>query len=91
MVLKKGVTHQRVIHLSRLINGEEPTSVPHILCYVYLVNVKMVPKWIKDIVPMLTMDILHLSTSKDANFAFIENSWHYSIIANCIEVFTTKF
>ena len=38
----------------------------------YLFNVEMVPKWSKDIVPMLTIGNLCLSTLKEVNLAFIE-------------------
>ena len=40
----------------------------------HLFNLEMVPKWNKDVVPKLAMDRLSLSTSRDANLAFIENS-----------------
>ena len=40
----------------------------------YLFNVEMVPKWSKDIVPMLTIGNLHLSNLIEANLAFIEKS-----------------
>ena len=52
LVVKKGITHQRVDLLLRLINGEDCLDVPNGLP-VYLFNMEMVPKWSKDIVPML--------------------------------------
>ena len=74
IVVKKGITHQRANHLSKLINQEDPVGVPDDLPDAYLFNVEMVPKWSKDIVPMLTIGNLHLSTSKEANLVLIEQS-----------------
>ena len=81
VVVKKGITHHRADHLSRLINGEKPTGVPDDLLDAYLFNVEMIPKWSKDVVPMLTMGTLQLSPSKDVNLALVEHSQHYSMIA----------
>ena len=57
-MVKKGIAHQRANHLSRLINGEAPVGVPDDLPDAYLFNVEMVPKWSKDIVPMLIVGSL---------------------------------
>ena len=72
MVVKKGITHQWVDHLSRLRNKEEPVGIPNDLPDTYLFNVEMVPKWSKDIAPMLTLGNIHLSTLIKDNLAFIE-------------------
>ena len=74
VVVKKGITHQRADHLSRLINQEAPVGVPDDLPDAYLFNVKMVPMWSKDIVPMLIVGNLQLSTSREANLSYIEQS-----------------
>ena len=74
VVVKKGITHQRADHLSRLINGEALVGVTDDLLDAYLFNVKMVPMWSKDIVPMLTVENLQLSTSREANLSYIEQS-----------------
>ena len=58
VMVKKGITHQRVDHLSRLINKEALVGVPDDLLDTYLFNVEMVPKWSKDVVPMLTVGSL---------------------------------
>ena len=58
MVVKKGITHQQLDHLSKLINEEAPVGVPDDFLDAYLFNVKMVPKWSKDIVSMLTVGSL---------------------------------
>ena len=55
IVVKKGITHQRADHLSKLINGEALVEIPDDFLDAYLFNVEMVPKWSKDIVPMLTV------------------------------------
>ena len=77
VVVKKGVTHQRAGHLSRLIMGEGQQGIPD----AYLFNVEMVPQWSKDIVPMLTIDSLRLSDSMDTNLTLIEQSKQLSMIA----------
>ena len=74
MVVKKEITHQCADHLSGLINAEAPVRVPDDLPDSYLFNVEMVPKWSKDIVPMLTIGSLQLSTSKKAILTFVEQS-----------------
>ena len=56
-------------------------GVPNDLPEAYLFNVKMVPKWCKDIVPMLTVGNLQLSTSKEANLSYIEKSQHYTMVS----------
>ena len=74
IVVKKGITHQRADHLSTLMNGEAPKGVPDDLPDAYLFNVEMEPKWSKDIVPMLIVGNLQLSTSKEASLSFIDQS-----------------
>ena len=74
VVVKKGITHQRDDHLSRLINGEAPVGVPDDLPDAYLFSVKMVSMYSKDIVPMLTVGNLQLSTLREANLSYIEQS-----------------
>ena len=49
-------------------------GVPDDLPDAYLFNVEMVPMWSKDIVPMLTVGNLQLSTSREANLSYIEQS-----------------
>ena len=58
VVVKKGITHQWVDHLSKLLNGEACMGVPDDLLGAYLFNGEMVPKWSKGIVPMLTIGSL---------------------------------
>ena len=81
MVPKKGVTHQRADHLSRLIMGEGQQGILDDLPDAYLFNVGMVPQWSKDIVPMLIIGSLRLNDSMDTNLALIEQSRQFSMIA----------
>ena len=92
VVVKKGVTHQRADHLSRLIMGEGQQGVPDDLPDAYLFNVEMVPQWSKDIVPMLTIGSLRLSDSMDTNLTLIEQSRQFSRLqAGCINEDKTMF
>ena len=81
VVAKKGVTQQRADHLSRLIMGEGQQGIPDDLPDAYLFNVEMVPKWSKDIVPMLTIGSLRLNDSMETNLTLIEQSTQFSMIA----------
>ena len=74
LAVKKGIMHQTADHLSRLVNKEAPMGVLDDLLDAYLFNVEMVPKWSKDIVPMLTIGNLQLPTSKEANLSYVEQS-----------------
>ena len=56
-------------------------GVPDDLPDANMFNVEMVPKWIKDIVPMLAVGNLQLSTLKKASLSFIEQSQHYAMVA----------
>ena len=49
-------------------------GVPDDFLDAYLFSVEMVPEWSKDIVPMLTIGNLQLSTSKEANLSYVEQS-----------------
>ena len=44
VVVKKGTTHQRVDHLSCLMNGDAPMGVEDDLPNAYLFNIEMIPK-----------------------------------------------
>ena len=59
-------------------------GIPMDLLNLYLFIVEMVSKWSKDIVSMLTLGTLHLSSLKDANLAFIETSQHYSMVSRWV-------
>ena len=60
-MVKKGIIHQRVNHLSRIINGEAPIGVNNDLLDAYFFNVEMIPGWSRDLVPLLTIGKLKLN------------------------------
>ena len=80
-MVKKGITHQRANHLSRLINGEAPSGVNDNLLDAYLFNVEKIPKWSRDLVPLLTIGKLNLNDSMERNLFLVEQSKEYSMIA----------
>ena len=45
VVIKKGITHQRVDHLSRLLHGESLDGIPDDLPDAYLFNIEMILEW----------------------------------------------
>ena len=51
VVVKKGTTHQRADHLSRITNGEAPNGVDDDLPDAYLFNIEMVPRWSQKMIP----------------------------------------
>ena len=55
VVVKKGTTHQRVDHLSRLTHGEPPLGVDDDLLDAYLFNIEMVPRWSEQWIPLLSI------------------------------------
>ncbi|MCO5555292.1 hypothetical protein L7F22_008837 [Adiantum nelumboides] len=61
VVVKKGTTHQRADHLSRLMHGEAPTGIDDELPDVYLFNIDMVPRWSEEVIPLLTIGSLYLT------------------------------
>ena len=42
----------------------------------------LMSKWSKDIVPMLTIGNIQLSTSKEANLSYVEQSQHYAMVSS---------
>ena len=80
VVVKKGTTHQRADHLSRLTNAEKAIGVDDDLPDAYLFNIKMVPQWSKNLVPFLTLGKLHLSKSLEGNLSHIEQTRDFLIL-----------
>ena len=72
IVVKKGITHQRANHLSRLINGEAPTRVNDDLLDAYLFNIEMISEWSKDLVPLLTIGKLKLNDAMERILSLVE-------------------
>ena len=54
VAVKKGSTHQRADHLSRITMGEESIGVQDDLLDASLFRVEMVPKWSEQVVHLLT-------------------------------------
>ena len=81
VVVKKGITHMRVDHLSRLTTGEDPIGVPDDLLDAYLFNVDMIPEWSVNVVSLLTIGTLQISESMDANLAVVEKSKQFIMLA----------
>ena len=54
IVVKKGITHQKANHLSRLLHGEAPDGIPNDLPDTYLFNIEIICEWSLQFVPMLT-------------------------------------
>lgn len=63
IVVKKGTTHQRADHLSRLIHGEPLIGVDDYLLDAYLFNIEIVPKWSAKWIPLLTIGQIDIPRS----------------------------
>ena len=64
MVVKKGTTHQRADHLSRLLNGELPTGIEDDLPDAYLLNIEMVSRWSEMLISLLSIGQLKIDEEK---------------------------
>ena len=80
IVVQKGITHQRVDHLSRLINGETSIGVNDDPLDAYLFNVEMILEWSRNLVPLLPIRKLRLDDSMDRNPSLVEQYEEYSMI-----------
>ena len=69
MVVKKGKTHLRVDHLSRLTNGEKPERINDKLLETYLFTIEMVPKWFEE-----TVSLMSIGNFKKVPARLVENS-----------------
>lgn len=54
VAVKKGSTHQRADHLSRITLGEDPSGVQDYFLDASLFTVDMVPKWSEQVIHLLT-------------------------------------
>ena len=79
-MVKKGITHQRENHLSRLLHGEALDGILDDLPYAYLFNVKMIPEWSVQFVPMMTSQTLRLNQDMRENKHLIEQSCEYFML-----------
>ena len=81
VVVKKGKTHQRADHLSRLTNGEEPIGVDDDLPDAYLFNIEMVPRWSEDLIPLLTIGQLNIPKPLQERQLLVQKSSPFVILA----------
>ena len=81
VVVKKGTTHHRADHLSRLTSGEEPKGVEDDLPDAYLFNIEMVPKWSEKIVPLLTIGQLDIPLPIQDKQSMIQNAASFVMLA----------
>ena len=80
--VKKGNTHKRADHLSRLTNGEHPTGVDDELPDATLFQVEMVPKWSERMIQILTTAQFNdLGSDIEEKTEFIEASKRFQLLA----------
>ncbi|MCO5601209.1 hypothetical protein L7F22_055328 [Adiantum nelumboides] len=80
MVVKKGTTHQRTDHLSRLMHGKAPTGIDDDLPDAYLFNIDMIPRWSSYIVDYLTNGILPEIMNTSRVRAITKEAENYALI-----------
>ena len=78
-MVKKGITHQRDDHLSRLVAGEAPIGMFDDLPNAHLFNVEMILEWSRTLVLFFTIGNLRVDDSMDRNLSMVEQSREYSI------------
>ena len=81
VVVKKGTTHQRADHLSRLTHGEAPTGVEDDLPDAYLFNIEMIPRWSEEFVPLLTMGQMDIPIPMKEKQAMIQKTASFVMLA----------
>ena len=79
MAVKKGSTHQRADHLSRIMTGESPTGVDDDLSDATLFAVETAPRWAQTIVTFLSMGTI--SSDESNTMDIIEDSAPYQLIS----------
>ena len=78
MAIKKGSTHQRADHLSRIMTGESPTGVDDDLPDATSA-IETAPRWAQTIVTFLSMGTI--SSNKSDTMNIIEDSAPYQLIS----------
>ena len=81
VVVKKGKTHQRADHLSRLTNGEKPIGVDDDLPDAYLFNIEMVPRWSEELIPLLTIGQLNIPKPLQEKQLLVQKSSPFVMLA----------
>ena len=81
VVVKKGTTHQRADHLSRLTSGEAPKGIEDDLPDAYLFNIEMIPKWSEKFFPLLTIGQLDIPLPIREKQSLIQNATSFVMLA----------
>ena len=81
VVVKKGTTHQRADHLSRLTSGEEPKGIEDDLPDAYLFNIEMIPRWSEEMVPLLTIGQMDIPIPLREKQAMIQKTASFVMLA----------
>ena len=82
VAVKKGLTHKRADHLSRITNGEEPTGVDDDLPDATLFQIESVPKWSKRIATFLSTSVItDVHQDVDTQTKFLEECSCFQLIS----------
>ena len=81
VVVKKGKTHQRANHLSRLTHREKPVGVEDDLPDAYLLNIEMVQRWSEELIPLLTIGQLNIPKPLRERKLMIQKSSPFVMLA----------
>ncbi|MCO5571930.1 hypothetical protein L7F22_025681 [Adiantum nelumboides] len=81
VVVKKGTTHQRAHHLSRIVSREPPKGVKDDLPDAYLFFVEMIPRWSKSIVSLMTIAQVDSQILLPLTLGLIGQSAMYQLLA----------
>ena len=79
VAVKKGSTHQRADHLSRIMTRESPTGVDDDLLDATLFAIETTPQWAQTIVTFLSMG--SISSNELDTMDIIEDSAPYQLIS----------
>ena len=81
VAVKKGSTHQRADHLSRITSGEAPTGVDDDIPDATLFQIETAPRWAKHIVSFLSTGYISDTYSIPKSMVLLEDSAPYTLIA----------
>ena len=85
VAIKKGSTHQRADHLSRIMSGEEPVGVNDELPDASLFRVELVPKWSEQVIQLLTTGSLtHTGDTIQEKTEFLEACGRFQLLAGSL-------
>ena len=85
VAVKKGSTHQRADHLSRIMSGEEPIGVDDELPDASLFRVELVPKWSEQVIQLLTTGSLtHTGDTIQEKTEFLEACGRFQLLSGSL-------